>query len=74
MPQCFHLDSGGRRCRRETDEGIYFCEAHAPDTPTQPAAASLRKWGLRVAALILLVAFLLPLAIQVFRFLRAMLN
>jgi hypothetical protein len=74
MPQCFHLDSTGRRCCRETDEGLYFCDEHAPGAAPVSAAERLRKWGIRLAALVLLVVFMLPLAVQVYRFLRGMLN
>jgi hypothetical protein len=74
MAQCFHLDSRGRRCGRETDDGAYFCDEHAPAIAPQPLAASLRRWGLRLAALLLLAVFVLPLVVQVYRFLRAMLN
>jgi hypothetical protein len=74
MAQCFHLDSRGRRCRRETDKGVYFCDEHAPDAAPVPPTASLRRWGFRLAALILLVVFVLPLMVEVYRFLRAMLN
>jgi hypothetical protein len=74
MAQCLHLDAHGRRCRREAGEDAYFCDTHFPVAAAEPLGARLRKWGLRLAALLLLVVFLFPLAIQVYRFLRAMLN
>ncbi|MGH9787128.1 MAG: hypothetical protein ACRD4U_00310 [Candidatus Acidiferrales bacterium] len=74
MPQCFHLDSRGRRCRRETDEGVYFCEAHVPGAGRERPALDWRKLGLRLAALLLLMAFLLPLVMRAYRFLVELLN
>jgi hypothetical protein len=74
MAQCLHLDSRGQRCRREADEGAYFCDKHYLVAAPEPLGARLRRWGLRLAALVLLVVFLLPLAVQAYRFLRAMLN
>ena len=74
MPQCFHLDSRGQRCRRETDEGVYFCDEHVLNAaPTQPAV-DLRKFGFRLVALILLAVFLLPLLVRVYRFVVGLLN
>jgi len=74
MPQCFHLDSRGRRCRRETDDGVYFCDEHALDAEPQRPGVNWRKLGLRLAALVLLVAFLLPLVVRGYRFLMELLN
>ncbi|HEX9764159.1 MAG TPA: hypothetical protein VGA39_02650 [Candidatus Acidoferrales bacterium] len=74
MPQCFHLDSRGRRCGRQAEEGVYFCDEHAPGPgPGQPAT-DLRKLGFRLVALILLVVFLLPLMVRAYRFLVGMFN
>ena len=74
MPQCFHLDSRGRRCRRETDEGVYFCDEHAPGVAPGQPAVDLRKLGFRLVALILLAVFLLPLMVRAYRFLAGMFN
>ena len=74
MAQCFHLDAGGRRCRRETDEGVYFCDDHAPGAGSGEPAADLRKLSFRLVALILLLVFLLPLTVRAYRFLVELLN
>lgn len=74
MPQCFHLDSRGQRCRRETDEGVYFCDQHAPNAAPGSPAADLRKFGFRLVALLLLGVFLLPLLVRAYRFLVELLN
>ncbi|MGH9814428.1 MAG: hypothetical protein ACRD4T_14950 [Candidatus Acidiferrales bacterium] len=74
MPQCFHLDSRGRRCGRQAEEGVYFCDEHAPGPGLGKPAVDLRKLGFRLMALILLLVFLLPLLVRVYRFLAELLN
>ncbi len=75
MGQCLHLDARGGRCQGEAEEGLSFCRAHGREAAAeseQPAA--LRRLVLRVAAFLLLVIFLLPLAVEGYRILRALLN
>lgn len=74
MPQCFHLDTRGRRCGRQTDEGVYFCDEHTPGAEAGQPAVNLRKVGFRLVALALLVVFLLPLLARAYRFLMELLN
>lgn len=74
MPQCFYLDTRGRRCGRETDEGLYFCDEHTPGADLGPPAMDLRKLGFRLVALTLLVVFLLPLMVRAYRFLAELIH
>ena len=72
MPQCFYLDARGRRCSRDAEDGMMFCWEHDPELVREPF--SLRKLGFRLAALLLLIAFLLPLLYGAYRLLRGALN
>ena len=72
MPQCFYLDTRGRRCPRDAQEGMLFCWDHDPEAAREPV--SLRKIVLRLAALLLLIAFLVPLFYGAYRLLREALN
>lgn len=74
MPPCLHLDTHGRRCPREADEGGNFCAEHGPLGADGREPPDLRRMGLRLAAFVLLVIFLLPLAVQGYRMLRSLLN
>lgn len=74
MPPCLHLDTRGRRCPREADGGGHFCDEHAGLYVDAPAGLDFRQLGVRLAALLLLMIFLLPLAVQGYRMLRALLN
>jgi len=74
MPPCLHLDTRGRRCPQEADEGGNFCAAHGAPGADAREPPDLRRVGLRLAALVLLVIFLLPLAVQGYRMLRSLLN
>lgn len=72
MPQCFYLDARGQRCPRDAQEGMLFCWDHDPETAQEPFR--LRKMGFQLAALLLLIAFLLPLLYGAYRLLRDALN
>lgn len=74
MPPCLYLDTRGRRCPREAEEDGHFCREHAALAGIVPEPLDLRRLGYRLAALLLLVIFLLPLAVQGFRMLRSLLN
>jgi hypothetical protein len=74
MPTCLYLDTRGRRCPREADELGHFCAEHAGHVPGSGEALAIRRLGIRLAALLLLLVFLLPLAVQGYRMLRALLN
>jgi len=74
MPPCLHLDTRGRRCPREADEQGHFCVEHGALGAGEREPLDLRRRGFRLAALILLVIFLLPLAVQGYRLLRSLLN
>lgn len=74
MPQCVHLDPRGRRCQREADEGLPFCRWHDPERQLWPSVLDRRRLAFRLAALILLAIFLIPLAIQGYRLLKTLLN
>lgn len=76
MPVCLHLDNRGRRCPQEAEEDSPFCARHAPVSPAESGETppEWRKRVLRLAALFLLVLFLLPLVIQGYRMLKALLN
>lgn len=74
MPPCLHIDTRGRRCPQEADEDGHFCQEHRTLGPDGRAPLDLRRLGFRLAALILLLIFLLPLAVQGYRMLRSLLN
>lgn len=75
MAPCLHMDAGGRRCRREAEEGVPFCSRHAPESGAPPLVSpGTRRVVFRLAALILLALFLIPLLVQGYRVLRALLN
>lgn len=74
MAQCFYLDSRGRRCPQEAEEDKPFCAEHDPEGTPSLVSQRLKKASYRVAALLLLVLFLLPLMVQAYRILMAVLN
>ncbi|MFQ5723402.1 MAG: hypothetical protein ACE5G6_02830 [Terriglobia bacterium] len=76
MAQCQHLDANGRRCPQEADEGRAFCPWHEPGSPLPPPlmGKSLRRWAYRLAALLLLTIFLIPLLVQAYRIVRALIR
>jgi hypothetical protein len=74
MPPCLYLDTRGRRCPQEADADGQFCAEHAGLVPHEQEPLDLRRLGFRLAALLLLVIFLLPLAVQGYRMLRSLLN
>lgn len=73
MAQCQHLDANGRRCPEEADDGRAFCLWHEPGSPIPPSlmGRGLRRWVYRLAALLLLALFLIPLVVQAYRVVRA---
>lgn len=75
MAQCLYLDPRGRRCRLEAAEEQPFCAGHAEVSAAgvEPTV-TLRRLVLRLAALVLLLIFLLPLAVQGYRILKSLLN
>ena len=76
MPQCLHINEKGRRCRREAEDDSTFCRWHAPEPLAEPPLLTPELWKLvlRIAALLVLAAFLFPLALQGYWLLRAWLN
>ena len=74
MPPCLYLDTRGRRCPREAEEDGHFCGEHAVLGGIEREPPDLRRLGYRLAALLLLIIFLLPLAVQGYRMLRSLLN
>lgn len=72
MPQCHYLDSRGRRCPRDAEDGAMFCGEHDPLALQEPLR--LRKAALRLAALLLLIVFLVPMLYAAYRVLREALN
>lgn len=75
MAQCLHLDTRGRRCGQPAEEELPFCPAHGELSAARvEQAVVLRRQVLRLAALLLLAVFLLPLAVQGYRMLRSLLN
>ncbi len=72
MPQCHYLDSRGRRCPRDAEEGRMFCGEHDPQALQEPP--NLRKAALRLAALRLLIVFLVPMLYAAYRILQEVLN
>lgn len=75
MAQCLHLEDGGRPCRFEAEEGSSFCRWHSSDgARALGPGLDLRRLAFRLAALLLLLAFLVPLGIQGYRLVKALLN
>ncbi|MBI4467643.1 MAG: hypothetical protein HY656_09495 [Acidobacteria bacterium] len=76
MPQCFHLDADGRRCPEEAEDGQAFCLWHEAASGLRPplVEAGVARRLFRLAALILLALFLVPLLVQGYRVLRALVN
>jgi hypothetical protein len=72
MSQCLHYERDGHRCHQEAVEGENFCFEHDPEYYS--SAAHWRRLGLRVAALVLLLAFVVPLLLTGWRVLLALLN
>jgi len=72
MPQCHHLDPRGRRCPRDAEGGTMFCVEHDLQALQEPP--NLRKAGFRLAALLLLIVFLVPVLYAAYRILREALN
>lgn len=56
MGQCLHLDASARQCKQQAAEGELFCWAH--QSGDRPEVA-WRKWVFRLAALVLLLLFVL---------------
>jgi hypothetical protein len=63
MVRCAHLYVSGEQCEREAFPGIDFCEDHADlhRVEDQLEESPFKKAVIRLAALILLVMFLIPL-------------
>lgn len=74
MPPCLHLDTRGHRCPREADASGHFCDEHAGLYAGAAPELDFRRLAIRLAALLLLMLFLLPLAVQGYRMLRSLLN
>lgn len=75
MAQCLHLEDGGRPCRFEAEDGSSFCRWHNSEGATALwPGLDLRRLAFRLAALLLLLAFLVPLGIQGYRLVKALLN
>lgn len=75
MAQCMHLDIRGRRCWLEAAEGLPFCPGHSQEGSTPlPPGVDRQRLAFRLAALILLVIFLVPLVMQGYRLLKSLLN
>ena len=72
MPQCFYLDAHGRRCPRDAEAGRMLCWEHDPEALHAPP--DLRKLAFRLAALLLLIVFLVPLFYEAYRMLKEALN
>lgn len=76
MAQCLHMDEKGRRCRLPPEEGTSFCHWHDPESATSPPllGVDVRRRVFRLAALILLLVFLLPLLVRGYRLVMHLLN
>lgn len=71
MAPCLHLDTAGRRCPREAEPERPFCRGHDPASePAMGLGPDLRRLFLRLAALLLLLAFLVPLVVHGYRLLQ----
>jgi hypothetical protein len=75
VAHCLHLENDGRPCRFEAEEGTSFCRWHSRKSaaPLWPGL-DLRRLVLRLAALVLLLVFLVPLGVQGYRLLKSLLN
>ena len=62
MHRCAHLYESGRQCSESALAGGDFCEDHAilPDTFDRDEPSGLGRFVKRVAALLLLIIFLIP--------------
>lgn len=76
MAQCMYLDETGRRCWRTAEEESPFCRWHSEEVSPEPGRKGLNLPRLlfRLAALLLLAAFVIPLAIQGYRLIKALLD
>jgi predicted nucleic acid-binding Zn ribbon protein len=75
MSQCLQIQSNGSRCPHPAEAGYSFCRWHIEEMlEAEDPGRRWRRFVLRMAALILLLIFLLPLALQGYRLLQAMLN
>jgi hypothetical protein len=62
MHRCAHLYESGRQCTRFAIDDRDFCEDHAilPDTFDRDETSGIGRLVLRIAALVLLIIFLIP--------------
>ncbi len=62
MHRCAHLYESGRQCCRFALDGRDFCEDHAilSDVFDRDEAGGFRRLVTRIAALVLLIIFLIP--------------
>jgi hypothetical protein len=75
MAQCLHVDKNGRPCSSKAEEGASFCRHHSREGAEAVwPGVDPRRLAFRLAALLLLLIFLLPLALQGYRMLRSLLN
>lgn len=75
MNQCLYIERDGKRCPHPAETHYTFCRWHlqALEEAEEPKRR-LRRAVFRLVGLVVLIAFLLPLAIQGYRLLKAMLN
>lgn len=74
MAQCLHLEDG-RPCRFEAEEDSSFCRWHGSEGARALwPGLDLRRLAFRLAALLLLLVFLVSLGIQGYRLAKALLN
>lgn len=75
MHQCLYMQPDGKRCPQRAETDSPFCRWHLRVMmDEEDPRRRRRRTVLRLAALVALVAFLLPLALQGYRLLKAMLN
>lgn len=76
MGQCVHIEKDGSRCPHPAEESYLFCRWHIQLQlmEEEDPARRWRRFLFRVAALLILLAFLVPLAIEGYRLLKSMLN
>lgn len=76
LVQCVHLGPAGDRCPHAAQDDSPFCHWHDPENRAEPISlgARLRRLGIRLAALVLLVIFLTPLVVQGYQLIKALLN
>lgn len=75
MRQCLYMQPDGKRCPQPAETDYPFCRWHLRVMLEEEDPGRRRRRALlRLAALVALVAFLLPLAVQGYRLLKAMLN